>query len=119
VLALCGSVALAGLVGCDRGGGSNNRVATPDRTVCALLERLDRTGEAVAAVDARDPTAFDEALANAVQEYTEVLDELREAVPSELRDDVERLRAAVEQYRFTDGVDARAALAAHGDAACA
>jgi hypothetical protein len=39
-------------------------------------------------------------------------------VPGDMRDDVEHLRAAVEQYRFADGVEARAAIDAYAHRTC-
>jgi hypothetical protein len=86
--------------------------------VCSLVEQLDRTGAAVERADVKDPAAFDRALDHAVQRYIAVLDDLRDAVPRDLRDDVEHLRAAVEQYRFNDGVDARSAIAAYANRTC-
>jgi hypothetical protein len=44
---------------------------------------------------------------------------LRKVVPRELRNDLEQLRAAVEQYRFGDGVDAHAAIDAYATRTCA
>jgi hypothetical protein len=113
------AVLLALAAGCNGGGGEADGGAAPDRTVCDLLGRLDRTGEPVAEADAQDPTAFDDTLSDAVEEYIEILGELHDAVPSDLRDDVERLRVAVEQYRFADGVEPRAALARYGTESCA
>jgi hypothetical protein len=110
---------LSATAACSGGGDAAEAGGAGDRAVCDLLERLDRTGERVANADAADPTAFEAALSDAVEEYLAVLDELHDAVPAELRDDVERLRVAVEQYRFADGVDARAELNAHGAESCA
>jgi len=104
-------VAGTGLVGCSNGGGGSGGTLVGDpEVVCTLIERLDATGKDVAAADVRDPAAFGDALDSAVERYTSVLGDLEQVAPTSLRTDVERLRASVEQYRFTDGVEAHAAL---------
>jgi hypothetical protein len=107
------------LAACDAGGAGDADLASDDGAVCSLVERLDRTGEAVAQADVNDPGGFDAALADAVEEYRAVLDELRDVAPDELQDDIDTLDAAVQQYRFGDGVDARAALDAYAQTSCA
>ena len=112
------SIVALGLASCSSGGGAGSGLRGDTQAVCTLVERLDRTGEDVAAADVDDPEAFGDALDTAVEEYTDILDDLRDVVPSDLRDDVERLNAAVEQYRFTDGVEPHAALDAYASRSC-
>jgi hypothetical protein len=114
-------VALVALVGCSGASGSsgNGGAKVGERQVlCPLVARLDRSGADVARVDVKDPGAFDNALGAAVKRYIATLDALRDVVPRDLRDDLERLRAAVEQYRFGDGVEAHAALDTYAKGIC-
>jgi hypothetical protein len=106
-------------VGCSGDDDGSTGINGSAQAVCTLVERLDGTGDDVAAADVKDPSRFNDALDDAVEQYTEVLDDLDEVAPPELRDDVERLRAAVEQYRFADGLEAHAALDAYASRACA
>jgi hypothetical protein len=103
---------------CSSSGKSGSPTIGGRKVVCSLVDQLDRTGAAVEQADVKDPAAFDRALAHAVKGYVSVLDDLRGTVPDDLRDDVEHLRAAVEQYRFADGVDARAAIDAYAQRTC-
>lgn len=106
--------------GCSSGGGGASvaGVGSGTHAVCALMTRLDETGKTVARADVHDPARFERALDGAVKQYTEITRELRRVVPSDLRDDVERLQAAVEQYRFNDAVDDHAALEAYATREC-
>ena len=103
---------------CSSSGKSGSPTVGGTKVVCSLVDQLDRTGATVEQADVKDPAAFDRALSNAVKGYVRVLDDLRDAVPGDLRDDVEHLRAAVEQYRFADGVEARAAIDAYAHRTC-
>lgn len=106
-------VALA-LSACSGGGGSP--VAATQ--TCALLAQLARTGDAVASADVADPAKFDATLRRAVTQYVRTARQLREEVPASLRDDVDRLVAAAQQYRFEDALTARAAIADYAGAKC-
>jgi hypothetical protein len=115
-------VMLGALVGCSGASGSNGGGGAKlgeRQVLCPLVARLDRTGTDVARADVKDPGAFGSALRTAVKRYVATLDALRDVVPRNLRDDVERLRAAVEQYRFGDGVEPHAALDAYATPICA
>ena len=86
---------------------------------CPLLAQLAKTGETVARADVTDPAKFNATLRSAVNEYVRTARRLRTAVPLGLRADVERLLAAAEQYRFTDAMPARAAIAEYARTKCA
>jgi hypothetical protein len=112
-------VTLAVLAGCSSGSGGGASNLANSQAVCTLVDRLDHTGEEVARADVKDPAAFSDALDTAVERYTEILDDLRKVAPQELHNELEQLHAAVEQYRFGDGVDAHAALDAYATRSCA
>jgi hypothetical protein len=97
------------------GGGGNPIAATK---TCALLAQLARTGDAVASADVADPVKFDATLRGAVRQYVRAAGQLRDEVPARLRDDVDRLVAAAQQYRFEDALTARAAIADYAGANC-
>lgn len=104
-------VAVTIAAGC--GGGTGTAAA------CALLGRLDDAAAPVEAADVSDPDAFDAALDEAVSGYVAVLDELRAVLPGDLHRELDRLEAAVTQYRFEDAVDARLVLDEFADRECA
>jgi len=85
---------------------------------CPLLARLADTGETVARADVSDPDAFDHIVRDATAEYVRTGRELRDAVPSALRADVDRMIAAVQQRRYADGNAARARVDAYARAVC-
>jgi hypothetical protein len=112
-------VAVPVCTGCsERGRGSAGGLVGDPQVVCTLIERLDATGKDVAAADVRDPATFDAALDSAVKQYSTVLADLEKVAPSSLRADVQRLQAAVEQYRFADGVEPHAALDTYRTSNC-
>ncbi|MCU1428926.1 MAG: hypothetical protein JWL83_2926 [Actinomycetia bacterium] len=100
--------------------GSGNKAAShPNaRVACVLLRSLDKDGQLVAGADVKDPAAFNGAMSTAVKRYAATLDELRPVVPRNLQPNVDRLHAAVEQYRFGDGIDDHAALSTYRTRAC-
>jgi hypothetical protein len=124
VRTVAGVIALGALAlvapACSKGGGGAvvPGIGSGTKAVCELMERLDATGATVERADVKDPTQFTGALAAAVKRYGELAAELRRVVPDDLRDDVERLQAAVEQYRFGDAVDEHAALEAYAAREC-
>jgi hypothetical protein len=65
-----------------------------------------------------DPDAFDTALRAAVTEYVRTANQLRTAVPKQLRSDVERMIAAVRQKRFADAASERAAIDSYARSTC-
>jgi hypothetical protein len=85
---------------------------------CALIAQLRATGQQVARTDVADANAFDAGLGDAVRRYATIVDELHSRVPKTLRPSLDRLRAAVQQYRFSDGVDDYAALQAYAASNC-
>jgi hypothetical protein len=120
VLAVAAAAVALGAAGCNggSGGAAVAGVGSGTEAMCALMARLDETGKTVASADVQDPARFSRALAGAVKQYTEITRDLRRVVPDDLRDDVERLQAAVEQYRFNDAVDDHAALEAYATREC-
>jgi hypothetical protein len=106
------------MAACSSGDSNSSSLRGDTQAVCTLVERLDRTGEDVAAANVEDPEVFGDTLDSAVEAYTDILDDLHDVVPTDLRDDVERLNAAVEQYRFNDGVEPHAAIDAYASRSC-
>jgi hypothetical protein len=102
------------LSGCS--GGSAD--ALRGSKACPLLARLADTGQTVARADVSDPAAFDRTVRDATAEYVRTARQLRDAVPSALHADVDRLIAAVERRRYADGNAARARIDAYARAVC-
>lgn len=103
--------------GCTGDGGGVLGSGNDDAT-CRLVERLAATAQTVEQADISDPDAFEAALDVAVLEYSATVDDLLDVAPKSLRDDLERMKAAVEQYRFEDAITARAALDDYTARAC-
>ena len=78
--------------------------------VCPLLARLAASADLLGDVPAEDPESFQSTFDGAVLEYMTIVYDLLDVAPDELVDDLESVRAAVEQYRFEDGFEARAVL---------
>jgi hypothetical protein len=97
-------VALA-LTGCS---GKDNRYGA--QPACPLLADLVEVGQTVARADVSDPTAFDTALRDAIKDYVRTATKLRDAVPENLKGDVERMITAAEQRRFDDARTARSGI---------
>jgi hypothetical protein len=74
---------------------------------CPLLAELVQTGQTVARADVSDPAAFDATLRDATEQYVKTANELRDAVPENLRGDVEQMITAAEKRRFADATTAR------------
>ena len=110
-----GAVALAA---CSGGGGDDLDPFEGPNAACPLLARMADTATAVEQADISDPAAFDEILEAAVMEYTAILDDLRDTVPDELDDTLDRLEAAMEQYDFDEALRVRAPLDAYAEAEC-
>jgi hypothetical protein len=102
------------LTGCSGGNGS----PFGSSPACPLLAQLAQTGETVASADVSDPTAFDATMRNAIKTYVRAAKKLRDAVPDELRDDVDRMIAAAEQRRFADATAARANVDSYARSHC-
>lgn len=103
------------LAACGGGGGGGAQGA--DR-VCPLMQRLHDSAEIVAEVDVSDPDQFLTALDDAVAEYVTTLDGLAEVAPDDLRDDLTKLRSAVEQLRFDDAIAAQSPLDEYAEQHC-
>lgn len=103
------------LAGCSGGGigGDDGAGAT-----CDLIERLAKTADDLETADLRDPDAFEAALAAASAEYVETVDALLDVAPDALRPDLQRMKAAVQQERYDDAIDARAAIDDYGRRTC-
>jgi hypothetical protein len=97
---------------------SGSTAASGASKTCPLLDRLARTGEAVARADVSDPATFDHTIRDATTEYVRTARELRGAVPGRLRADVDRMIAAVQQRRFRDANAPRARIDAYARAVC-
>jgi hypothetical protein len=105
-------VALA-LAGCS---GEGNRYGA--QPACPLLADLVRTGQTVARADVNDPAAFDATLRDATKAYVRTATELRDAVPENLKVDVERMIVAAQQRRFDDATSARSRIDAYARENC-
>ena len=99
---LVGALALGGCSGKDNPYGA--------QPACPLLADLVETGQTVARADVSDPAAFDAALRDATKAYVRTANKLRDAVPENLKGDVERMITAAEQRRFDDATTARSRI---------
>jgi hypothetical protein len=119
VLALVVLPALLGTSGCSGGSGGGGFVgAQSPGAACALIGRLAQSAEPLLETGPEDPEAFTRALDAAVADFLTTLDSLREAVPDDLTDDVEELAGLVEQHRFQDAIEVRAALDEYARRSC-
>jgi hypothetical protein len=100
------------------GGGGPGALGSSSEVACTLIGRLAETAQVVEKADISDPEAFQSALDDAVAQYVATIDDLRSAVPEHLRDDLDRLQAAIEQYDFEDALAARAPLDEYAKAEC-
>jgi hypothetical protein len=94
-------VALA-VAGCS---GDDDRYGA--EPACPLLAELVQTGQKVAQADVSDPATFDRTLRDATKAYVRTANELRDAVPANLRGDVDQMITAAEQRRFDAATTAR------------
>jgi hypothetical protein len=118
-LASCVSVCVvACLGGCSTGSSGDGQKTAPKESPCPLVARLDATAAKVARADVSDPGAFKQTLAAAVDRYVATVRALKRVTPDDLRADLDRMEAAVHQYRFEDAASARASLDAFAAGAC-
>jgi hypothetical protein len=112
--AILGAALLLGA--CGAGGGK----AAPfsNEPACRYLAQLATDGLQAASINVSDPEAFDAKLRGAVDSYVHTARSLRNAVPENLRDDVDRMIAAAQQHRFTNAQRARADLDAYARQEC-
>jgi hypothetical protein len=104
--------------GCSGGGSDNVDPLAGPNGACPLLTRMADTAASVEQADLSDPQAFDEVLEAAVMEYNATLDDLRDSLPDDLDDTLDRLEAAMEQYDFDEALRVRAPLDAYAEAEC-
>jgi hypothetical protein len=108
--AACLVVALA-LAGCSGGSGAGKgATGAGSAKACALITTLDETTASVARLDVSNPDAYRQGLDAAVTKYAETVHELKRDVPDNLGPDLDRLEAAVHQYRFDDAAAAKQSL---------
>jgi hypothetical protein len=108
---------VACLGACSSGSGRAKK-STPAQSPCPLVAQLDATAATVARANVADPDAFKRTLENAVDRYVATVRELKRVTPADLRADLDRMEAAVHQYRFQDAATARASLDAFASTAC-
>jgi hypothetical protein len=105
------------IAGCSGGGARKTATGTLS-SPCPLIATLDRTATEVARADVSDPAAFGKTLDDAAARYVSTVADLRKVTPASLGPDLERLVAAVQQYRFEDAAAARASLGAWAAPTC-
>jgi len=109
---------VACLGACSGNSAAGNRSTAPKASPCPLVAQLDQTAATVARADVSDPAAFQLTLAAAVDRYVATVRALQRVAPENLRPDLDRMEAAVHQYRFEDAASARASLDAFAASAC-
>jgi hypothetical protein len=106
------------LAACSGGGGHKAATTSTSSAPCPLFTQLDRAVADVADANVSDPVAFNHTFDAAIQQYVDTLRSLRAVVPAELRGDVDRLEAAVDQRNFQDAATARVPLDAWAASHC-
>jgi hypothetical protein len=109
---------VACLAACSGSSGAGNQGTAPKQSPCPLVAQLDQTAATVARADVSDPAAFQLTLTAAVDRYVATVRALKRVAPQNLRPDLDRLEAAVHQYRFEDAASARASVDAFAASAC-
>jgi hypothetical protein len=104
------------LAACSGGGSAAKPFS--NEPACRYLAELATNGLRVAELDVADPETFDVKLGSAVDSYVRTARNLRDAVPENLRDDVDRMIAAAQQHRFANAKRARADLDAYAREEC-
>ncbi len=117
-LACCISVCAVAWLGACSSGSGGDKQSTPKASPCPLVARLDETAASVARANVSDPDAFKRSLDKAVDQYVTTVRDLKRVTPEDLRPDLDRMEAAVHQYRFQDAATARASLDAFASTAC-
>ena len=107
-------VAALALGGC-RGGNDDQYGAEP---ACPLLAEMVKAGQTVARADVSDPATFDATLRDATKTYVRTANQLRDAVPENLRGDVEQMITAAKRRRFGDAAKARTRIDAYARDNC-
>lgn len=107
-------VALATACGSSHGVDSSASRAT----ACKLFTQLDHIATDVGHSDVADPEHFHQSIDAAAERYAKTVRELRPVVPDTLHPALDRLEAAIEQYRWTDAATARRSLDAYATRSC-
>ena len=105
------------LCACSSSAG-RDKTTQPKQSPCPLVARLDQTAAMVARADVRDPDAFKRTLDDAVNRYVATVRELKRVTPSDLKPDLDRMEAAVHQYRFQEAATARASIDTYAATTC-
>jgi len=105
-------LAACGVTGGSKSSGSDHREA------CAYVAKLDEIATGVAQADVHDPVEFKKTLDAAVHDYVTNVKSLQGVAPSELHASLDRVKADVQQYRFSAAVTDRADLDAYAARAC-
>lgn len=105
-------LAACGVTGGSKSSGSDHREA------CAYVAKLDEIASGVATADVHDPVAFKKTLDTAVHDYVTNVTSLQGVAPSELHASLDRVKADVQQYRFSAAVTDRADLDAYAARTC-
>jgi hypothetical protein len=87
-------------------------------SACPLIGDLDRITSDVQQADVGDPVKFKVALDNAVTRYVGTIARLKKVAPAGLNDDLDKVAAAVQQYRFEEAASDRASLDAFAADQC-
>jgi hypothetical protein len=77
---------------------------------CPLIADLDRITADVVQADVSDPVKFKVMLDGAVKRYVATIDRLKDVAPADLDDELDKVAAAVQQYRFQEAVTERTAI---------
>jgi type IV secretory pathway TrbF-like protein len=100
-------------------GVTGSKPSSPSRpSACTYVAKLDDIADSVARADVRDPDAFKKTFATAVSQYVTNVRELRAVAPPDLQDDLDRVEADVQQFRFDAARTDRAGLDAYADRTC-
>jgi hypothetical protein len=110
-------VLAATVASCSNSGGG--KASAPSRpAACAIVAKLDAIADTVARADVNDPDTFNQTLSSAVKEYVSNVRALVVVAPTQLRPDLDRVEADVQQYRFDAARDDSADLDAYAATAC-
>ncbi len=109
---------VAALAGCSGGGAKAKGTNANSTPACPLVARLDTIANNIKSVSIADPVASKRALSTAVDQYVATVHQLRAVAPTELRADLERVEADVQQYRFADARVDRASLDSYAARVC-
>jgi hypothetical protein len=101
--------------GCSSGGGGGSSGGSK---ACPLVQKLDDIVADLPTTSVGDPVGFKKSLDTAVDQYAEIVRQLKATVPASLHADLDLVEASVKQYRFPDAVTHRASLDAYAQREC-